>query len=157
MGSEFLNESQEAPNQQARPDFSSFETPKSQPAGAKVFGMLSDPDNPYLIDLTDLVPQEQRVPNEPAINVFLRALVNSGGSDLHLSYNVPPVLRVHGNLKPIKFKTIPAETMKKMLYQILSPQQREQCENRKEAPDLFHESCPWRRAGIIGRRRQAAV
>ena len=141
MGSEFLNESQEGAPQEAapqsgRPDFSSFDAPKGQ-EGAKVFGMLTDPDNPFLLDLTDLVPQEQRVPNEPAINVFLRALVNSGGSDLHLSYNVPPVLRVHGNLKPVKFKMIPADTMKKMIFQILSPQQRELCENGEEVDACY--------------------
>lgn len=136
MGSEFLNESQDNAPQQARPDFSSFEAPEEN-QGSKVFGMLSDPDNPFLMDLADLVPQDQRLPSEPAINMFLRALVNSGASDLHLSYNVPPILRVHGNLKPLKFKMIPAETMKKMLYQILTPQQREQCEGGEEVDACY--------------------
>jgi len=137
MDSEFLNSSEGTPAQQ-KPDFSSFEAPAaSEKAGAKVFGMLSDPDNPYLLDLNELVPAEQRIANEPVINTFLRGLVNSGGSDLHLSYNVPPVIRVHGNLKPVKFKNIPADTMKKMLFQILTPAQREQCERSEEVDACY--------------------
>lgn len=132
MQSEFLTEQPS----QFKPDFSAFET-KSQNS-EKIFGMLSDPDNPFILDLNELVPSEQRVANEPPINIFLRALVNSGGSDLHLSYNVPPVIRQHGVLKPLKFKTISPETMKKMIYQILTPKQREMCENGEEIDACYN-------------------
>ena len=144
--SELLNENGEAQEvldevpQRKSPDFSAFEAPAETPGakpGDKVFGMLGDPDNPFQLDLAELVPAEQRVANEPAINTFLRALVNSGGSDLHLNYNVPPILRVHGQMKPLKFKALPAETMKKMLYQILTPEQRQRCEERQEVDACY--------------------
>ena len=118
------------------PDFSAFDTP-SQNNGPKIFGALGDEDNPFTLDLGELVPASQRVPGEPAINIFLKALVNSGGSDLHLNYNVPPVIRACGQLKPLKFKPISPDTMKKMIYQILTPDQRQCCDAREEVDACY--------------------
>lgn len=118
-----------------RPDFSMFETPSTNEK--KIFGALGDADNPFMLDLNDLVPADARTAGEPALNLFLKALVNSGGSDLHLNYNVPPVLRVHGQLRPLKFKCISPDTMKKMIYQILTPEQRQSCEERSEVDACY--------------------
>src|SRR3954468_10684456 len=36
-----------------------------------------------------------------ALDVMLRTLVESGGSDLHLTVGAPPMIRVHGDLRPL--------------------------------------------------------
>ncbi|OIQ89146.1 twitching mobility protein [mine drainage metagenome] len=45
-------------------------------------------------------------------------------SDLHLSSGVPPVLRVNGELKPIKSPPLTPDQIKAMLYDIMSEAQR---------------------------------
>ena len=45
-------------------------------------------------------------------------------SDLHLSSGVPPVLRVHGQLKPIKADPLTAEQVRAMLHSVMTEEQR---------------------------------
>ncbi len=42
----------------------------------------------------------------PKIDAFLKIVVEQGASDLHLVSNASPILRVNGDLVPIKFRTI---------------------------------------------------
>lgn len=116
-----------------KPDFSFFDAPVD-PAG---IDPLSAPDNRLMLDLAALVPASGRTEGEPVMNVFLKALTNSGGSDLHLNYNVPPVIRVHGRLRPIKFKPLNAQTMQRMIYQILDEEQRRSCDERREVDACY--------------------
>lgn len=131
------NESEFTP-QQGRPDFSQF---SSNPVGEGEeegnVENLGDTNNPDMMDLNDIVPADQRVAGEPAINIFLRALTNSGASDLHLNYNVPPVLRLHGKLRPLKFKPLNAATMRKMIFQILDEDQQKMCDNAREVDACY--------------------
>jgi len=40
------------------------------------------------------------------IDAFLKLGVAQGCSDLHLAVGVPPMLRMHGDLMPIKFREL---------------------------------------------------
>ena len=40
------------------------------------------------------------------IDAFLKLGVAQGCSDLHLAVGVPPMLRMHGDLMPIKFRDL---------------------------------------------------
>ncbi|PSO47404.1 MAG: type IV pili twitching motility protein PilT [Actinobacteria bacterium QS_8_72_14] len=63
----------------------------------------------------------------------LMELVKRGGSDLHLTAGVPPVLRQHGEL--VQLEEYPINTpdeLRKMIYGILTQRQREEFENQLE-------------------------
>jgi len=40
------------------------------------------------------------------VDAFLKLGVAQGCSDLHLAVGVPPMLRMHGDLMPIKFRNL---------------------------------------------------
>ena len=52
------------------------------------------------------------------IDEFLRALVEQGGSDLHLCSTQPPKIRVHGSLEALPVPPIPPEEMEAILKEI---------------------------------------
>ena len=45
------------------------------------------------------------------IDVFFQALVDQGGSDLHLSEGEPPKIRVHGDVTAIREEALTHEEM----------------------------------------------
>lgn len=53
-------------------------------------------------------------------------------SDLHLSTNNPPLLRVHGDMVPMKMGALTGEAIKQLLYSIMSEQQRTEYERDLE-------------------------
>jgi twitching motility protein PilT len=52
------------------------------------------------------------------IDAFFRLMNVQGASDLHLAAGNPPLLRVHGELRRVKFKILETEELKNMLYEI---------------------------------------
>lgn len=56
----------------------------------------------------------------------------NNASDLHLSTSNPPILRINGDMVPMKMDPLPAETVKQLLYSILTEQQRTQYERDLE-------------------------
>jgi twitching motility protein PilT len=61
----------------------------------------------------------------PNINNFLQYCVNMGASDLHISSGCVPQMRVHGELRPLKFnKLTPKETVS-LIGEILRPEQQQ--------------------------------
>ncbi len=67
------------------------------------------------------------------LDAILRELVAGGGSDLHLTVGVPPMIRLHGELTPLadQPKLTPRE-LRTVLYGILNQKQREVFENHLE-------------------------
>ena len=55
-----------------------------------------------------------------------------GASDLHLSAGIPPIIRLHGSLRRLKMNPLSAEELHKMLYTILSEEQRKRYEKELE-------------------------
>ncbi|WP_028575245.1 type IV pilus twitching motility protein PilT [Desulfonatronovibrio hydrogenovorans] len=52
------------------------------------------------------------------IDAFFKMMHELGASDLHLSTGSQPIIRLHGDLQRIKFKSLEHEELKKMLYEI---------------------------------------
>ena len=68
------------------------------------------------------------------IDTICRAAVALGASDIHLKANLPPLVRVNGDILPIpKAPRMPAELLGKMAWDVMSPVQRELF---KESNDL---------------------
>jgi len=73
-----------------------------------------------------------------SIRELLEAVVEKGASDLHLTINTPPVLRVHGDLMVLEDKPVlTADTLKKLIYSILTDSQKEKFEKDKELDFSF--------------------
>lgn len=68
---------------------------------------------------------------------LLKILVDEGGTDLHITTNSPPVIRVHGKLKRIEHPPLtPAET-KQIIYSILNDTQKYKFEEHWELDFSF--------------------
>ena len=69
----------------------------------------------------------------PTLNQLLKEMVAQGGSDLHVTTNSPPQIRVHGHLHPLDGVNpmTPAET-KQLCYSILTDNQKHRLEEDLE-------------------------
>ncbi len=67
------------------------------------------------------------------LNDLLEVLLERGGSDLHLSAGLPPLMRVHGQLIPIEgYERLLPAPLRALVYGILTARQREILENKLE-------------------------
>jgi twitching motility protein PilT len=57
------------------------------------------------------------------IDDFLRLVVEKGGSDLHISVGIPPVLRVDGQLLPTNYEKVQPQDAQRLIYDILTDEQ----------------------------------
>jgi twitching motility protein PilT len=72
-------------------------------------------------------------PDDLHINDLLGLVIEWGGSDLHLTANSPPVVRVHGDLRPVPdMPELNGSQIRQMVYSILTQKQREKFENELE-------------------------
>src|SRR5918999_2265804 len=68
---------------------------------------------------------------------LLKTLVDNNGSDLHITTNTPPQIRVHGHLAPLDLPPLgPAET-KALAYSVLSDAQKKRFEETLELDFSF--------------------
>jgi len=74
----------------------------------------------------------------PSLSELLKRMVDSGGSDLHITTNSPPRIRVHGELKPCEDLAVmgPADT-KQLAYSILTDAQKHRFEENLELDFSF--------------------
>ena len=74
----------------------------------------------------------------PPLSDLLRLMVKSGGSDLHITTNSPPRIRVHGELKPCEDLPAlgPGDT-KQLCYSILTDAQKHRFEENLELDFSF--------------------
>jgi twitching motility protein PilT len=82
-------------------------------------------------------PQVSVSSDEPQINRYLRAMVQMGASDLHLSSGVPPMIRLHGEMQPLEGQTIDAEELEKLVLEIAPERNRKEFEERRDT-DFSH-------------------
>jgi twitching motility protein PilT len=68
---------------------------------------------------------------------LLKTLVENNGSDLHVTTNTPPQIRVHGHLRPLDLPSLgPAET-KALAYSVLTDAQKKRFEESLELDFSF--------------------
>ena len=62
------------------------------------------------------------------IDAFLKLGLAQGCSDVHLAVGIPPMLRMNGDLMPIKFRKLSDTELETYVLEVLSKQQRERLE-----------------------------
>ncbi len=67
------------------------------------------------------------------ITDLLISTERNGASDLHLSAGNPPLMRVDGDILPVKGEPLDPDTIKKMIYSIMTEQQRAEYERDLES------------------------
>jgi twitching motility protein PilT len=60
------------------------------------------------------------------INAFLKLGRQQGASDIHFAVGTPPLIRLYGDLMPIKYRDLTAQELEELVAEILSPVQIEQ-------------------------------
>ena len=72
-------------------------------------------------------PIDTRTPleHEPKLNKFFRAAIKTRASDLHLKVGQTPKLRLFGELKKTTGEPITPEKMEELVFELLSPAQKE--------------------------------
>ena len=68
----------------------------------------------------------------PTLNALLKAMVEQGGSDLHITTNSPPQIRVDGVLRPLNMPPMTPTETKQLAYSILTDNQKHRLEENLE-------------------------
>jgi twitching motility protein PilT len=68
----------------------------------------------------------------PTLNQLLKSMVEQGGSDLHITTNTPPQVRVDGHLKPLNLPPLTPTETKQLAYSILTDNQKHRLEESLE-------------------------
>jgi twitching motility protein PilT len=81
----------------------------------------------------------QEQPQEPlSLSDLLKKLIEMGGSDLHLTTNTPPQVRVDGHLRPIEgVRTLGSADTKSLAYSVLTDAQKHRFEENLELDFSF--------------------
>ena len=75
---------------------------------------------------------------DPELLACLHELIATRGSDLHVSKNAPPMVRIDGTLKPVESTGIwDADRVARALYSIVTPAQMAQFEEKQELDFAF--------------------
>ncbi|MDH5407220.1 MAG: type IV pilus twitching motility protein PilT [Gammaproteobacteria bacterium] len=68
----------------------------------------------------------------PRINAFLKLGRDQGGSDIHLAVGSPPLIRLHGDLMPIKYRELSSTELEELVDEILTPEQKKMFQSGKD-------------------------
>jgi twitching motility protein PilT len=68
----------------------------------------------------------------PNLHELLKEMVEKGASDLHITSNAPPTLRVHGRMVPVGESPLTPADTKQMAYSILTDAQKKKFEEERE-------------------------
>jgi twitching motility protein PilT len=76
----------------------------------------------------------QSVPEGLKVNLhqLLRAMIDKGASDMHITTGSPPLLRIDGEIVPLKLPPLGAVETKQLCYSVLTEEQKIQFEKNKE-------------------------
>ncbi len=71
------------------------------------------------------------------IQQLFKLMIDKNASDLHLSVGGPPCIRIHGEMVKIKLGNLTPDDSKRLIFQILTMEQREELEIKKEIDFSF--------------------
>jgi twitching motility protein PilT len=77
-------------------------------------------------------PAKPRSLDECHIDDLLRHVIEKGGSDLHISVGVPPIVRLDGQLIPTPFDKVTPQDSQRIIYDILTDDQIQRFETNFE-------------------------
>src|SRR5258708_18188520 len=75
----------------------------------------------------------------PRIDAFLQIGKEQGGSDIHFTVGLPPLVRLDGELLPVKYRALSEDECSSLVGEILAESQRRQLESRG-AVDLGYQT-----------------
>jgi twitching motility protein PilT len=85
-----------------------------------------------------MAANESSLADQLSLSDLLKKLIELGGSDLHLTTNTPPQVRVDGGLKPLDgFKTLTSADTKQLAYSVLTDAQKHRFEEALELDFSF--------------------
>jgi len=73
----------------------------------------------------------------PSIEAFLHEMIERGASDLHLTTNSPPMIRLHGELLGLAHPPLSATDTKNLTYSLLTEAQKKKFEEESELDFSF--------------------
>src|SRR5256884_59887 len=73
----------------------------------------------------------------PSIEAFLREMIERGASDLHLTTNSPPMIRLHGELVGLAHPPLSQTDTKNLTYSLLTEAQKKKFEEESELDFSF--------------------
>jgi twitching motility protein PilT len=68
---------------------------------------------------------QPRRDKEPQLNKYFKVAIKTLANDIHMKVGQPPRLRLHGELKNTTGEVLTAERMEELVYEIMSPAQKE--------------------------------
>ena len=71
------------------------------------------------------------------LHQLLKTLVEQGGTDLHVTTNSPPQIRIHGKLVPLQLPPLTAPETKSLAYSVLTDTQKHRFEDQMELDFSF--------------------
>ena len=71
------------------------------------------------------------------IQDFLQLMLEAGASDLHITQDSPPLIRVHGELRPLAYPPLTATDTRQLCYSILTEAQKKTFEESSELDFSF--------------------
>jgi twitching motility protein PilT len=69
----------------------------------------------------------------PNLHQLLKAMIEKGASDLHITTGSPPQLRIDGKLIPLKTAPLTAPETKQICYSILTDSQKHKFEEESDS------------------------
>jgi twitching motility protein PilT len=72
-----------------------------------------------------------------SLHQLLKTMVERGGTDLHVTTNAPPIIRVDGELVPLNLPPLTAVDTKKLVYSVLTDAQKHRFEENLELDISF--------------------
>src|SRR5437660_1372957 len=73
----------------------------------------------------------------PSMEAFLREMIERKASDLHLTTDSPPVIRLHGELVPLAHPPLSSNDTKQLCYSLLTEAQKKKFEEESELDFSF--------------------
>jgi len=64
------------------------------------------------------------------IHSYFKEMAKQRASDLHIAVGLPPFLRVFGKLTPLTGPPLTSKSVKTLLFEILTPEQKAQLEKK---------------------------
>jgi twitching motility protein PilT len=82
-------------------------------------------------------PATTTVAGAPTVQDFLRIVAERGGTDLHITAESPPVMRLNGQLRPLPFPPLSPNDTKTLCYSVLTETQKHRFEEAQELDFSF--------------------
>src|SRR6266436_2754767 len=90
------------------------------------------------------------------VDAFLKLGVAQGCSDLHLAVGVPPMLRMHGDLMPIKFRELGEAELEGYITEVLTQNQAKHLREGNDI-DFSYVSAEGGRFRVNGYRKETGI